>query len=566
MCIVRVPIVDFDTEKSMNLKLFKINSYLIGVFLGISEFIYFLIQSRWDPDPYHDGFAYVQALASSQGKLPNRDFLAIYGPLNPVIQGIWLNLVNNSLLSLRIFTSIILCLTGLLIYVGIRKYFGNSISVLISLIWAIGNPLTTTPVLPWPNIILSLLLVISIFLISGNNHGKVKNYFYVAILVTLGIFVRNISIISLLLILFTIYLKRENRKKILISFISGVSITLLFLYLLMVRYQIWDDFYFQTIKYGFYLSHEGRNIRDIINFRIVLFGVLFILLCKMLRNFHIKFKKTTTIKMANFILITTLAFTILYSGTLQINRNQNDSATLSFYHNIKLFIENISYMPLYFFVFSCILIFIRNILPKFNLNSKGNFTVLAIALSSVSQLYPGAHAARIWFSLPVLIIGTAPSINEYLGSKKMEYLAVSKYILIPTLISYLIVFNNQAHVPRIAYSNQVLAGMQGDARKVLPIDETLSNLEKFGQIGEIEFRCPIAIYSIAGKKYLSIDKYYVTLIPPLIHQQKLAKQIFFCDQNQPIGELFDDDSYRIVFMSAAEYPHVNKVNFLIERK
>lgn len=558
--------MDLNTERIINLKLFKINSHLIGVFLAFSEFIYFLIQSRWDPDPYHDGFVYVQALASSQGKLPNRDFLAIYGPLNPVIQGIWLNLVNNSLLSLRIFTSIILCLTGLLIYVGIKKYFGNSISVLISLIWAIGNPLTTTPVLPWPNIILSLLLVISIFLISGNNQGKVKNYFYVAILVTLGIFVRNISIISLLLILFTIYLKRENQKKILISFISGVLITLLFLFLLMVRFQLWDDFYLQTIKYGFSLSHKDRNIRDVINFRIVLFGVLFILLCTVLRNFHIKMKKSATIKVAHFLLAATLALTILYSGTLQISRNQNDSATLSFYHNIKLFIENISYMPLYFFVFVCIVIFIRNILPKFNLNSKSNFTILAIALSSVSQLYPGAHAARIWFSLPVLIIGTAPSINEYLGFKKMEYLAASKYILIPTIISYLIVFNNQAHLPRIAYSNQVLAGMQGDARKVIPIDATLFNLEKFGIVGEIEFRCPIAIYSIAGKKYMSIDNHYVTQIPPLIHQQKLAKQIFFCDQNQPMGELFDDNSYRVVFMNAAEYPHVDKVNFLIERK
>ena len=558
--------MDLNTERIINLKLFKINSHLIGVFLAFSEFIYFLIQSRWDPDPYHDGFVYVQALASSQGKLPNRDFLAIYGPLNPVIQGIWLNLVNNSLLSLRIFTSIILCLTGLLIYAGIKKYFGNSISVLISLIWAIGNPLTTTPVLPWPNIILSLLLVVSIFLISGNNQGKVNNYFYVAILVTLGIFVRNVSIISLLLILFTIYLKKENQKKILISFISGVSITLLFLFLLMVRFQLWDDFYLQTIKYGFSLSHKDRNIRGVVNFRIVLFGVLFIFLCTILRDFHIKSKKSATIKIANFLLTGTLALTILYSGTLQISRNQNDAATLSFYHNIKLFMENIAYTPLYFFVFACIIIFIRNILPKFNLNQKTNFTILAIALSSLTQLYPGAHAARIWFTLPVLIIGTAPSINEYLGSKKIEYLAASKYILIPTLISYLIVFNNQAHLPRIAYSNQVLAGMQGDARKVIPIDATLFNLEKFGIVGEIEFRCPIAIYSIAGKKYMSIDNYYVTLIPPLIHQQKLAKQIFFCDQNQPIRELFDNNSYRVVFMNAAEYPHVNKVNFLIERK
>ena len=101
---------------------------------------------------------------------------------------------------------------------------------------------------------------------------------------------RNISIISVLLILFTIYLKRENQKKILISFISGVLITLLFLFLLMVRFQLWDDFYLQTIKYGFSLSHKDRNIRDVINFRIVLFGVLFILFCTVLRNFHIKMK------------------------------------------------------------------------------------------------------------------------------------------------------------------------------------------------------------------------------------------------------------------------------------
>ena len=63
------------------------NRFIISSLVFIAELGYFLIQSRWDPDPYHDGFVYVQALAANLGYIPNRDFMALYGPINPVIQG-----------------------------------------------------------------------------------------------------------------------------------------------------------------------------------------------------------------------------------------------------------------------------------------------------------------------------------------------------------------------------------------------------------------------------------------------------------------------------------------------
>ena len=79
--------------KSLESKISVLITFLIQI-------TYFLIQSKWDPDPHHDGYVYAQALAASEGMVPNRDFFAMYGPLNPFLQGIWLNITNHNLISL----------------------------------------------------------------------------------------------------------------------------------------------------------------------------------------------------------------------------------------------------------------------------------------------------------------------------------------------------------------------------------------------------------------------------------------------------------------------------------
>ena len=119
------------------MSLIVIKARVIEFLIVLTQLSYFVIQAHRDPDPYHDGFAYTQALASSVGKIPNRDFLALYGPLNPFVQGLWLRFTTDSLLSLRIFTSILLTAIGLLIYLGTKKFLGKRSALLISFVWAI---------------------------------------------------------------------------------------------------------------------------------------------------------------------------------------------------------------------------------------------------------------------------------------------------------------------------------------------------------------------------------------------------------------------------------------------
>ena len=214
--------------------------------------------------------------------------MAIYGPLNPFIQGLWLRFAENSLLSLRIFTSILLTVTGLLIYLGTKKYLGKLSALLISLVWAIGNPFTTTPTLPWPNILLTLLLIVSIFLLRKAEEEKYFYLFITGILLTLSIQIRNMAVISLVAVTFAILIVKKNRLRKLIHFYLGIMLMAFVSLIVILKLDMWHEFYNQTIVYGFSLSHNDRPIRGLINLRVVLYGTIFIIIIYTLLKLQLK--------------------------------------------------------------------------------------------------------------------------------------------------------------------------------------------------------------------------------------------------------------------------------------
>ena len=87
-----------------------------AIFITITNLIFFANISRFDPDPHHDGVMFTAALASALGKVPNREFFAQYGPLTPVLQGMWLDLTSPTLFNLRLLHAIILTISALLMF------------------------------------------------------------------------------------------------------------------------------------------------------------------------------------------------------------------------------------------------------------------------------------------------------------------------------------------------------------------------------------------------------------------------------------------------------------------
>ena len=491
--------------------------------------------------------------------------MAVYGPLNPFVQGLWLRFTENSLLSLRIFNSILLTVIGLLIYLGTKKFLGKLSALLISLVWAFGNPFTTTPTLPWPNVLLTLFLIVSIFLLRKAEEAKYFYLFITGIVLTLSIQIRVVAVISLVAVTFTILIVKKNRLRSLIYFYLGIMLMAFISLIVILKLDMWSEFYNQTIVYGFSLSHTDRPIRGLINLRVVLYGTIFIIIIYTLLKLQLKNSRSTSSRVLRIIILSGSFGLIIFSGTIQQSRNQNNSASLNMAANAKLFLENFIFMPQYFIVFIVILIVIRSIFKQREFNNS-NFMPFVASVSSLSQLYPGAHPSRIWFVIPALVIGAAPEIENLIRVHKKNILKVTNFLFLSTFISLLIVFYIQSQLFRFNYQNSILIGMQGKKEIVIPVDKTFANIEKFAKKGKIEFRCLDGIYSVSGRSYLSVDNQYVILLPPITHTKSDANQIFYCHVEKPYSYLFDSNKYKVIFENEAEFPYSSFFNLLIEKK
>ena len=542
------------------------NRFIISSLVFIAELGYFLIQSRWDPDPYHDGFVYVQALAANLGYIPNRDFMALYGPINPVIQGAWLHLIGLSLHHLRIFTALILAITGCLIYLGTQKYYGRYFAISISLLWAIGNPFVHNPTLPWPNILLNLILISGI-LISRKNKFSSKltpiNLALVAFLFTLDMFIRNYALMALVMTFLAVIINSTDKIKSLGYFFAGASLAGFLSMLVITKLRMWNDFYKQTVEYALHLGADDRPLRGLINFRIIMFGLLFIFILMLFKNLKNAGAKSLKNRVLKIFMILILWISIGYSGILQQNRNWNQSLSKKFSHNLHLLIENLIYMPLYFIVFFVLLLYLLKIK---NINKSENFSSffqISIAVSSIFQLVPSPHIAKIWFIIPVIVIGLAPVFSEILPNN-LEYLNLArKYIIIPIIITFLFIFYKQANIHRVDFKNNILAGMQADPKLVEVLDSTLGNIEKYVINNDVEFKCVDGIYSVASNKYLSNTNQYVINIPEFKHKSPDTKQIFFCGATKPFSDYYEATKYRVLFVNPGD--EKNQYNFLIEK-
>jgi hypothetical protein len=66
------------------------------ILLATIESIFIFLFLRLDPDPYHSGFVYSQALAVKDGLLPAKEFISPYGIISPLLNGLWVIRGNHN--------------------------------------------------------------------------------------------------------------------------------------------------------------------------------------------------------------------------------------------------------------------------------------------------------------------------------------------------------------------------------------------------------------------------------------------------------------------------------------
>jgi hypothetical protein len=174
-------------------------------------FVYFHVRN--DPDPYHSGFVYAQSIAVQNGLLPQVNFLSPYGVVGPLINGLWLELTSDSLLSLLLIYGFITVAIGYLIQVIVRIFAPEVLAKLLNLTWVI----TLATATPWPSILTTLFTLSAVTILlkfhSYTRSESFKNHLFlipVAALIFAAVLSRIHLIITPILISLVILCNRKN--------------------------------------------------------------------------------------------------------------------------------------------------------------------------------------------------------------------------------------------------------------------------------------------------------------------------------------------------------------------
>lgn len=528
-------------RKILNQKIFS------AIFITIINLIFFANISRFDPDPHHDGVMFTAALASALGKVPHREFFAQYGPLTPVLQGMWLNLTSLTLFDLRLLHAIILTISALLMFLIISKRIRVDIAMITTLIWTFSNPLLLTAILPWTTNITTFLILLIIY-----SYEKLVKFprliaFSWGLVFVLGFLVRIHFAVTAVFILIFLWKKRLRYKVILkwlfIGILSGVSITSA----IFSFYEIWSDFIYQCFIWpAQFVVEVKRSWREYFSFKFIFYGFFIIGISLFLNYLSKKNILNRAIKIIFSILIIVLF--IDASSAYKINNLPVGGITNDILHNLKIIRESMIIGPLLSLpvLFGFIFIWVR----KRRYTVEDNFIDFAVGVTITAflYLYPVPDSIHLWWVAPIIISGIflmLSSTGEFI-TKLISNLKFS--LMVPILIGSIMLQLNYLQIPREPYKSKTLVGMLGKPTQVQWLDATMLNLEKYAHGGGVEFRCADGIYASAGGKFLADDKNFTNWGFDLKRTSKKEKNnVFYCGTSSSVSDLEENGKLKLIF-------------------
>ena len=484
-----------------------------------------LIFSRFDVDVYHDGFIYPAALSVSNGGIPNKDFFSFYGPLSSLVQGYWLKLTDKNLLSLRIHGVILICSIAMVLYYVSSKVLGKSLSLLLVAIWMLGHPLIVNPTLPWPDLYVTLLQLVSLaYLCYKKSNINQNSFFIVGVILGFAVFfkINFLLALAVILIMSLIFLKRSYT----IWMVGGVVISWILCISLMLMFGAAKGYWNETILYNTN-RYEGRfSIRGVFNAKIVFFGLLTfvaLMIIKWICSRH--FVKRKWIWAVTFLNSALLIFVVWEFRRL----NEPFFAfSKDFTDNILNILKNAPYWLLFgvvFFAFvSGVLLFLKR--TKNNLEEVDIFACI-LGFSTVFFLYPNPEPVHIWYVMPTAILGLFYLKRIWFNND--DYFATKMILLIPTLIALIVINFEFIGAPRNHHTVQPLEGMASDAETAKSIDEILVRILDLVGEEKIQNNCMLGLFSVAGNEYRASDRQYVDLVPKFSSKKEPANWVFECN-------------------------------------
>jgi hypothetical protein len=532
----------------------------IKALIVISIFVLVYQKIHWDPNPTHDGYVYSNALMVSKGYFPNRDFFAQYGPGAPLIQGHFLKIFGDSILTLRVFNLVLLSAISILLYILLKKYTTSNLSFLISVFWFLMHVTSWA----WPSNITTFFTLCSMHLCSRKNRQtKISSVAvsFAGFLLGIAVFVRIHSMVQVFLVLLFIIVSRVPRK-VIFAWFTGSLVGILLCVLILLHLGALDDYFNQSILWasqqGVYMSGDGGT-RELTFLSFLLSSKWYLIVSVELVITFFLFKSVSGsgIKFRDFYQVLFSASAAVFFGYIGLSSNRSfvaENAT-----NLKYVIGMFISMVILFFPLYALL--------KLRNSIRGEIAIeylpFVIALAALTQLYSSPDGAHLWWIMPVLFVGffSLPVLSNFLSQPFI--LKASYNLIFFCLILSLIDIAAGFKVQRVQLTNSIEAGMLGSESYQRTVDQTLTYLSRTVKVDSTLLNvCPSAIFSVADNRLLTFDRHVGDWDPRAIKAAEKSSFVFLCGSKSEFIDVDRFREYKLVYEKVTDDPVLGTLRLL----
>lgn len=491
---------------------------LSSVVFGIAAFL--------DPEPYHDGSQLPAAVAVSEGLAVHSDIFSGYGFLTAWLHGAVVAIFGPYLLVIRVFTSVVLVLVTVLLFLLTRVAVGNRlISFLVAVVWVVAWPgqavIWGTPLFPWPSVIfLVFQLGAVLFTLRGleSPAHRTSSFVTAGLLVGLGILTRinyGAALAVALLIALLVLKKSKDLqlRDLLVPIIAALGVVIALLAVIAIQGAL-VPFFDQSILGPL----QGKaTVKPTEWFYIengYLWGSLVVLAVSLVVWF---LASHGAVSRRNLWLVSSLGAVALTMWASTAIESSPARALILSRLTWAPALDIQAMQPMYLSAIITILItaagctaFLIRRLRAQRLNGTKNetlFIVLALtALASLFQLFPVADPNHLWWAapLPLILLVFVFTLNVDTGRQ----VPIAAVLLIPPLVLAPFTMHQLLDRPRTQIETGTLSGMRISTAyvdSVRQMDRILGGVAP--RSAEIE--CVEGLFSVWNGTYLAAGPGYV---------------------------------------------------------
>lgn len=500
-------------------------------------------QFRWNPDPHHDGIVLTGAIAFIDGYLPNAEYFAQYGPLASVLQGAGLLIFGKSLFGLKLFTSALVILTGMLVSFRVYRMFGFLVASAVWAIWSLTGPMG----LPWPSLITTFMIVFGLsisFQIRGAALSLKPESLIVAVqLLLVGALIRIHLLVIVGFIIVVLYYKRHFLPKHYFQKIVVISLfTVGFLVSTLAFFGILNSYVEQSILWAFkhYATPEITMT--------YLSGLLWFVLIPFASFLIWKVTKLGLRRkfLISFVLVNIFSL-ILIGSRISIERNSQSLYNPIFFLTefFRRMLLSWNYLSVSGFIFLAGMMIFKQVKKNSEIPLP-EALLIAIGTGTLAQLYPLFDPWHIWMISPIFLLIISllvPRVSLEAGFRSTLLLTSAALTLVLS-----VQFSSNLLNQNFEFNSKLLRGMTSERTDSPNIDRTLIALEQLDSTEtKIRFLCTDGLYAAASQHFMSEDFMYVDWGLGLSPVNESTRMIFVCNYTQEQIRVLSNQGWQLQF-------------------